>query len=100
MTVEAYLARLTAIMKEHMAIMAEAQKLAKHRNLQGRWDAHDMVPRGNNAIRELRKNAAHYQGCDPKEPCNEQMLRALAYFEDVLKDTYKRLEYVRSLTAY
>ena len=99
MTIKDYLARLTAMIQEHMAIMREAQKVVatlkrKHRNI---WEASDMIPRGNSEIRMLRQAFFGYEHRSSSDECTSDMLGQLAHFEERLQGRYRQLEYVKCL---
>ncbi len=99
MTIKDYLARLTAMIQEHMAIMREAQKVVatlkrKHRNI---WDANDMIPRGNSEIQMLRQAFLGYEHRSSSDECTSDMMQVLAHYEERLKERYKQLEYVKCL---
>ncbi len=99
MTTKDYLARLTAMIKEHMAIMREAQTVIatlkrKHRDI---WEASDMIPRGNSEIGVLRQALFGCEHAGPSDECTSDMLEQLARFEERLQGRYRQLEYVKCL---
>ena len=87
MTTKDFLARLAAMMREHMAIMREAQAVVatlkrKHRNI---WEASDMIPRGNSEVRMLRQAIFLYEHRSSSDECTSDMLSQLAHFEERLQ---------------
>lgn len=99
MTTKAFLTRLEAMIKEHMAIMREAQEVVailkrKHRDI---WEANDMIPRGNSEVTMLRQAFFRYERSNPPDECTSNMLEALAHFEERLQGRYRQLEYVKCL---
>ena len=99
MTTKDFLARLAAMIGEHMAIMREAQAVVatlkrRHQNI---WEASDMIPRGNSEVRMLRQAISSYERCNPSDECTSNMLEALAHFEERLRGRYRQLEYVKCL---